>query len=69
MKNQTFRVVGSSIVLTLAASQSIAQSTYEPYTFTTLAGGVSPGSADGTGIAVRFNGPSGVSVDTSAMSM
>ena len=40
-----------------------AQSTYEPYTFTTFAG-LPPGSADGTGSAARFNGPSGVAVDS-----
>src|SRR5262245_54424037 len=41
-----------------------AQSVYEPYTFTTFAGPVgSPGSADGTGSAARFNYPSGVATD------
>src|SRR5207302_192934 len=40
-----------------------AQSTYEPYSFTTFAG-LPPGSADGTGGAARFNSPAGVTVDS-----
>jgi sugar lactone lactonase YvrE len=43
-----------------------AQSNYEPYSFTTLAG-IAPDSnpgADGTGSAARFNGPSSVAVDS-----
>src|SRR6266478_3286534 len=63
MKNQTFRVIGSMIVLVLTATQNQAESTYEPYTFSTLAG-IGPGSADGTGSAARFNHPSGVAVDS-----
>src|SRR5207237_54758 len=42
-----------------------AQSVYTPYTFTTLAGAASPGSADGTGSAARFNHPTGVARDAS----
>src|SRR5437016_13488669 len=55
------------IVLALTAIQSLAQSTYEAYTFTTLAGiasNASYGSADGTGSAARFTLPSGVAVDS-----
>ncbi len=51
------------IVLALTASQSLAQSFYEPYTFTTLAGYSSYGSADGAGSEARFNTPLGVAVD------
>src|SRR5438105_9553850 len=49
----------------LLASSLGAQSVYTPYTFTTLAGQASIGSADGTGSAARFNGPDGVAVDSS----
>ena len=42
-----------------------SQSNYAtPYAFSTLAG-FAPGSADGTGAAARFNGPSGVAFDSS----
>ena len=37
MKNCTCRVAWTLIALALTALQSLAQSTYEPYTFTTLA--------------------------------
>src|SRR5882724_5207669 len=50
--------------LGLTAIQSLGQTTYEPYTFTTLAGNAGYGSADGTGSAARFNGASGVAVDS-----
>ena len=47
------------------AITSQAQSTYEPYSFTTFAGKAGPsGSADGTGSAARFNNPSSVAVDS-----
>jgi ribosomal protein S11 len=53
------------IVLALTALQSLASSTYEPYTFTTIAGKAgSGGNADGTGSAARFNLPIGVAVDS-----
>src|SRR5258708_3435442 len=63
MKNDTSRLGATMIVLALTAIQSLAQSTYEPYTFTTLAGGgfVSP---DETGTALLFLGPTGVAVDS-----
>src|SRR5436190_2246642 len=47
----------------LAALSVQAQSTYEPYSFTTFAG-LPPGSTDGTGSAARFNSPAGVAVDS-----
>ena len=40
-----------------------AQSTYEPYSFTTLAGGAEVGSTDGDGTVARFHSPTGVSRD------
>jgi sugar lactone lactonase YvrE len=51
------------VLAVLTAINVRAQSTYEPYTFTTFAG-LPPGSADGTGSAARFNSPSGVAVDS-----
>jgi hypothetical protein len=41
-----------------------AQSTYTPYTFSTLAGYSGYGNADGTGSAARFYLPNGVAVDS-----
>jgi hypothetical protein len=54
-------------VSTLAglAYQGKGPSTYEPYTFTTLAGYSGYGSGDGTGSDARFAGASGVAVDNS----
>src|SRR5438270_7484612 len=49
----------------LLAGSLGAQSVYTPYTFTTLAGQASIGSADGTGSAARFNYPFGVATDSS----
>src|SRR6266852_5393087 len=49
----------------LLAGSLGAQSVYIPYTFTTLAGATSIGSADGTGSAARFSFPSGVATDAS----
>src|SRR5713226_5572919 len=63
MKNHTFHAVGVMVVLALSAIQSLAQSTYEPYTFTTLTGGGGFVSADVAGNAAQFNNPNGVTVD------
>src|SRR5436309_2932382 len=52
------------LALAAAAAPVGAQSTYEPYTFTTLAGGGGFSSADGTGGAARLRGPAGVAVDS-----
>src|SRR5437868_11544831 len=49
----------------LLAGSLGAQSVYTPYTFTTMAGQASIGSADGTGSAARFFQPSGVATDSS----
>jgi sugar lactone lactonase YvrE len=51
------------IVLVLTAIHSLAQSTYEPYTFTTLAGGGGFNSPDVPGTSARFWIPNGVAVD------
>ena len=48
--------------LTLALTQSFAQSTDEPYTFATLAGGGGY-STNATGTAARFWGPVAVAAD------
>src|SRR5438552_10010455 len=64
MKNYTFRATGTLIVLALTAIQSLAQSVYEPYTFTTLAGGGGFISPDQAGSAARFSNPVGVAVDS-----
>ena len=50
--------------LAASAGQTVAQSSYTPYTFTTLAGNVGYGFVDGTGSAARFYAPSGVAVDS-----
>ena len=49
----------------LLAGSLGAQSVDIPYTFTTLAGAASIGSADGTGSAARFFEPNGVATDSS----
>src|SRR5260370_33532109 len=49
----------------LLAGSLGAQSVYIPYTFTTLAGQASIGSADGTGSAALFYRPFGVASDSS----
>ncbi|MEO8426858.1 MAG: hypothetical protein ABI651_07080, partial [Verrucomicrobiota bacterium] len=64
MKNQTSRTIGTMIALALTAIQGLAQSTYEPYTFTTLAGGGGFSSPDTPGSAARLSIPAGVAVDS-----
>ena len=55
----------ASLTLLFASLAAFGQANYAvPYTFTTLAGNAGYGSADGTGSAARFNGPSGVAVDS-----
>src|SRR6266508_1816642 len=62
MKNiyYTFSVLA---LVALAITQSVAQSSYEPYTFTTLAGGGGY-STNAAGSAARFWGPAAVGVDS-----
>ena len=57
MKTLFFCVVSGLFFVT--TSQALSQT----FSFTTLAGSVSVGSADGTGAAARFSGPSGAAVD------
>ena len=65
MKNRTRTIFAFALLaLAMAAAPTGAQSTYEPYTFTTLAGGGGFSSADGSGGAERLWAPSGVAVDT-----
>jgi len=64
MKSRTCHVALTIIMLAQTVRWSLAQSTYEPYTFTTLAGNAGYGSADGTGSVARFNFPRGVAVDS-----
>jgi sugar lactone lactonase YvrE len=67
MKNmKSTSAIFTLLTLSMApTTESTAQAIYEPYAFSTLAGGASSGSADGVGLAARFNFPTGVAVDSS----
>ena len=62
MKDHTFHAAGVMTMFVLTAIQSLAQSTYESYAFTTLAGGGGY-STNRTDSAARFLGPAAVAVD------
>jgi DNA-binding beta-propeller fold protein YncE len=64
MKSHTLQAAGIMAVLALTAIQACAQSTYEHYTFTTIAGAGGFESPQQTGTAARINGPTGVAVDS-----
>ena len=65
MKNRRSTVLALALLgLASTVGQSLAQSSYTPYTFTTLAGNVGSGIVDGTGSAARFYYPSGMAVDS-----
>jgi hypothetical protein len=64
MINHTYHAAGTMVVLALTAIHSLAQSTYEPYTFTTLAGGRGFVSPDRAGSASFLFNPNGVAVDS-----
>jgi sugar lactone lactonase YvrE len=64
MKYLNCLLTWTMIALTLAAIQSLAQSTYEPYTFITLAGGGGATNAERRGTAIRFTGPAGVAANS-----
>ncbi len=55
-----FTLIVAAVLLPALAR---GQSTYTPYTFTTIAGSASIGSSDGPGAAARFDQPSSVAVD------
>ena len=57
MKTLFFCFVSGLFFVTTASVHS------QPFSFTTLAGSASVGSADGAGAAARFSGPSGVAAD------
>jgi streptogramin lyase len=64
MRLSAYRSAGILVLLTCAANlPGISQIVYEPYAFTTLAGGPPFGSADGTNDAARFYNPQGVTAD------
>ena len=54
MKNSACILASTILALALMASQSLAQSNYEPHTFTTVVGYSGYGSADRRGSAARF---------------
>src|ERR1035441_1760596 len=54
-----------AVIWAAVAWPAFSQTTYTPYTFTTLAGTAGNyGTADGTGSAARFYDPAGVAVDS-----
>src|SRR5437899_2264923 len=64
MKNRNSIIFALALLaLAVAAVPTGAQSTYTPYTFTTLAGGGGFTNASGTGGAERLWAPSGVALD------
>jgi hypothetical protein len=63
MKMLTLLACEATTVLALTATQSLAQSVYEPYTFSTLAGGGGY-SNETAGNVARFFGPTSVAVDS-----
>ena len=61
-----FRAAPAALLVAIGVdsrSTATAQSIYTPYQISTYAGTVYSGSADGTGSAARFNGPSSVATD------
>lgn len=54
---------GTSLFITDSANNNIRKVDIATGAVTTLAGSTTPGSADGTGTAARFNAPSGITTD------
>src|SRR5712692_92707 len=69
MKNMNSTALALGLLgLAVGAAQTRAQSAYTSYAFTNIAG--MPGGSgtnDGTGSAARFNGPTGVAVDSTGI--
>src|SRR5690349_8343015 len=63
MKTYSSVLAAALAVLSSTVPLIVAQSSYEPYRFSTLSPGLGVGHADGTGELARFNWPANVAVD------
>lgn len=64
LRANLLRILSTTAIMAMAGPHCRAQTTYEPYTFTTFAGGGGFAGLDDMGTAVRFSGPTDVAVDS-----